>query len=33
MMGAPHKVEELGETQIPEEIFIEYLMDLAPQFG
>lgn len=32
-MGAPHRVEELGETQIPEEIFQEYLTDLAPQYG
>lgn len=33
IMGAPHRVEELGETQIPEEIFQEYLTDLAPQYG
>ena len=31
-MGPPHKVEDLGETQIPQEIFMEYLFDLQAQF-
>ena len=33
IMGPPHKVEVLGETEIPQDIFQEYLFDLGPQFG
>ena len=32
-MGQPHKVEELGDTEVPEELFQEYLFDLGPKFG
>ncbi len=31
-MGPPHKVEELGDTEVPEDIYREYLFDLAPKF-
>ena len=31
-MGPPGKVEELGETQVPKELFEEYLCDLGEQF-
>ena len=31
-MGPPHKIEVLGETQIPEDIFMDYLFDLQAQF-
>ena len=31
-MGPPHKIEELGETQIPQEIFTDYLFDLSSNF-
>ena len=32
-MGPPHKVEDLGDTHIPEDVFMEYLTDLGPQFA
>ena len=31
-MGPPDKVEELGETEIPEDVLTDYLFDLSPQF-
>ncbi len=31
-MGPPNKVEDLGETGIPQEIFMEYLFELQDQF-
>lgn len=31
-MGQPHKIEDLGETEIPQDIFQEYLIDMSPQF-
>jgi len=31
--GAPTKSIELGETEIPEEMFMELLKDLAPRFS
>ena len=31
-MGPPHKVEDLGDTQIPQEIFMDYLFDLSSNF-
>ena len=33
MAGQPDKIEDLGETHIPQEIFTEYLFDLMPQFS
>ncbi|XP_064394250.1 desumoylating isopeptidase 1-like [Halichondria panicea] len=32
IMGPPNKVEDLGETGIPQEIFMEYLFELQDQF-
>ena len=32
MMGPPHKVEDLGETQIPKEVFDDYLFSLRDEF-
>lgn len=32
IMGPPHKIEELGETQIPQEVFTDYLFDLSSNF-
>lgn len=32
IVGPPGKVEELGETQVPEWLFEEYLRDLGEQF-
>ena len=31
-MGPPHKIEDLGETQIPQEVFTDYLFDLSSNF-
>lgn len=31
-MGPPHKVEDLGETEIPQEVFMDYIFDLQDQF-
>lgn len=31
-MGPPHKIEDLGETEIPQEIFVEYLFELQSEF-
>ena len=31
-MGPPHQVEDLGETDVPEEIFRDYLKDISAQF-
>jgi hypothetical protein len=32
IMGPPHKVEDLGETEIPQDVFEEYLHDIASEF-
>lgn len=32
IVGPPGKVEELGETQVPKDLFEEYLGDLGEQF-
>ncbi len=32
-MGPPHKIEDLGETEIPQDIVQEYLFDLGPEFS
>ncbi|XP_003383659.1 PREDICTED: desumoylating isopeptidase 1-like [Amphimedon queenslandica] len=33
VMGPPHQVEDLGETDVPEEIFRDYLKDISAQFS
>ena len=32
VIGQPDMIEDLGETEVPQELFIEYLCDLGPQF-
>ena len=32
-MGPPTKIEELGETEVPQEVFVDYLFDLQSQFS
>lgn len=32
IIGQPDKIEDIGETQIPQDLFFEYLFDLGPQF-
>lgn len=32
VIGPPHKVEDLGETEVPEEVFHDYLKDISDQF-
>ena len=31
--GFPNKIEQIGETQIPKEIFLEFLRELSPKFS
>lgn len=33
ILGQPHQVQELGETEVPEDLFQEFLIDLGPRFG
>jgi hypothetical protein len=33
MMGPPHKVEDLGTTEIPQDLFVEYLKDVKDKFN
>ncbi len=32
IMGSPHKIEDLGETEIPQDVFMDYIFDLQDQF-
>ena len=32
ILGQPHRVEELGDTEIPEEVFNQYLIGLKDSF-
>ena len=32
ILGPPDKIEDLGETEVPEDLLYEYLVDLGPQF-
>ena len=32
MIGPPQKVEDLGETEVPQDLFLEYLVELGLQF-
>ena len=31
-MGPPHKIEELGTTEVPFDLFAEYLHSISPDF-
>ena len=31
-MGQPHRIEDLGETEIPHDVFQDYLADLKSQY-
>lgn len=32
IIGPPHRIEDLGHTEIPEEIFLEYLKEIGDKF-